>query len=137
MFRSTATSLIQLRALLLMVAARGAVAVEYIPGEPGSTSCPAGSSPIANADVCKAAQDHFKYHLWSFLSKIDDADKPKGCFRQAKGGRTTMGLFFNSHATGGAEGFNSVICAGAFPHIARSSRPWGQSIELAATQPGL
>ena len=114
MFRSTATSLSQLRALLLMVAARGAVAVEYIPGEPGSTSCPAGSSPITNADVCQAAQDHFDYHLWSFLSKIDDADKPKGCFRRPAGGgateTATVNLFFNSHATGGVEGFNSVIC---------------------------
>ncbi len=77
-------------------------------GTVNGNTCPAGAARIATEAACQTAASAMGL---AYGSSRTDSTYPKGCYRWSDDGA----VYFNPHATGGADAQSQPLCCGSAP----------------------
>jgi hypothetical protein len=76
-----------------------------VKGTLNSNTCPAGSARIATEAACQTAASAMGL---GYGSSGSYSNYPKGCYQWSDGA-----VYFNQHATGGADAQSQLLCSGS------------------------
>ena len=94
----------------LAACAVGAIEVEVSIASAGN-ACPSDSAKLTSIAACRAAIDLLGYDGEDYEGDEDELSWPSGCYFCDGVSGCTNGFWFNSHATGAANGDAAPVCA--------------------------